>query len=83
MTLNNQINKVKEEYFEFCLMLLQKIPMEEVSEKKSASRAYSLKEKLNAALIENDRNFYDDFLKTMQSEIDKLRMELDNKFKDT
>ncbi len=81
--MNNQIRKVKEEYFEFCLSLLQKIPIEEVNEKHLATRAYFLKEQLNLAIVEYEQNFYNHIFDTMREEINKLKMAIENKSNDT
>jgi hypothetical protein len=83
MTANNRVKEIQEEYFDFCLSLLQKIPIEEINEKQLATKAHSFKESLKQAIIEYEQNFYSEGIEFLQKEIVRLKEALQNKAQDT
>jgi hypothetical protein len=81
MTTDNRIKELQKEYFEFCLGLLQKLP-EDIDKGELASRAYHLRDELSIAIVQYQKDFYGEGVKTIQAEIEKLKTIFHNKAPD-
>lgn len=73
MTTENRIYKLQEEYFEFCLGLLQKIPTGEIHLETFSRKAYQLKNQLRDEIKANLKNFKTEAIREVEEEIEKLR----------
>jgi hypothetical protein len=77
MKMYEAIEKTQQEYFEFCLSLLQKLPFEEVEKNGWVEKAYSIRDQLRKAIIDHR---YDstrvEIVKSTENEIEKLRTAL-------
>ena len=72
-----EIKKIQEGYFEFCLSLLQLLPLEEVEKNKWAKKAYSIRDQLRLAITEHlNDNDYAEAIKKIELEIVKIRIAL-------
>jgi hypothetical protein len=52
-----EVTKIQEGYFEFCLSLLQLLPLEEVEKNKWAKRAHSIRNQLRQAITDHLNNY--------------------------
>ncbi len=79
MQINNRIEEIQEEYFEFCLTLLQKLPVEKIDEDRLASKAYQYRDQLNKAIKQNNKDFSNPTLEEINVKIKELKKELEAK----
>ncbi len=83
MKTENRIKELQEEYFEFCLTLLQKLPDDIDNKVELAATAHQLRDSLNAAIAQHEKDFYGEAVKAVQSEIEELKISFQNKYPDT
>jgi hypothetical protein len=75
--IKEQINKIQEEYFEFCMQLLQKIPKENSTDlEQLEKRIYLFKIKLREDILKHFKNFKDESIRNLEEEIIELREKL-------
>jgi hypothetical protein len=78
--IKEQISKIQEEYFEFCIELLQKIPKENIPDLEQLSKeAYRFKNELKEEILKHHKNFKDENIRDIEEEIIKLREKLRRK----
>ena len=73
------IENIQQDYFEFCLSLLQKLPFEEVEKNGWVEKAYSIRDQLRKAIIEHLYYSRVEIVKSTEDEIEKLRIALHEK----
>ncbi len=78
MVTDNRITKVQEEYFEFCLLLLQKIPDEEIQRNELSLKMYQFRDELKIEIINYMKGFKGELIKEVEAEIEKLRITQEN-----
>ncbi len=79
MTTKNRIITIQEEYFEFCLLLLQKISVEENDVAALASRAHGLKDELKKEIIRYFSDIKTELAEEIEAEIENLKIILKTK----
>ncbi len=80
---NNSIVKIQEEYFEFLLSLLQKLPVEKYDLAILGTEAYRFKNELAKEITKHLLEHKGEAIKAIEEKIEELRIELQNISPDT
>ncbi len=75
----NRLEKIQEEYFEFCIGLLQLVPNELVVEGEFAVKAYWYRDELKKEIAKHFENCNCDTIKVIEGEIEKLKIAIQSK----
>ncbi len=81
MKTNDRIEKIKMEYFNFFLTLLQKIPTEDLDHSATLNALCLLREELYNGIDDYFKNFKTQGIIEVEYEIEKIRVELESKLK--
>ncbi len=76
MIANNRVKEIQEEYFDFCLTLLQTIPFEEKELLVLSAKAHFLKEELKKEIMVHLSDCKHAAIAEVENEIKKIRMAL-------
>jgi hypothetical protein len=76
MTTNNRVKEIQEEYFNFCLTLLQKIPYAEEELKGLSIKAYFLRDELKKETVAHLTGCKHEAIAEVETEIKKIRTAL-------
>ncbi len=76
MTINNRVKEIQEDYFSFCLTLLQKIPFEENELAMLSTRAHFLRDELKKEIVAHLTGCKHEAISEVESEIKKIRTAL-------
>ena len=74
-----KITKIQEEYFVFCLSLLQRIPEENMDDTSSVTAAYLLRDELKNGIVSYLHNLKTEEILTLEFEIQKIKLKLESK----
>ena len=78
--MSNRLEKLQEEYFEFCLGLLQKMPQGEIDLEETAKQAYMIRDELKLEISKIwTSEVQDQSISAVRLEIEKLRAEIEGK----
>jgi hypothetical protein len=76
MTTNDRVKEIEEEYFNFCLLLLQKIPYEEEELILLSAKAHFLKNELKKEIVAHLTGCKHEAIAEIENEIEKIRTAL-------
>ncbi len=79
MAKDKGIEKIQEEYFEFCLGLLQIVPNELVNTGELAVKAYWYRDELKKEIVKHFENCNGEAIRVIEEEIEKLRAIIQSK----
>ena len=79
MISNNQIKELQQRYFDFCTGLIKKIPHEIANPDALMMEAFSFRDELEKAVIQNEIECKNEAIKEIEVEIGILKNELENK----